>query len=62
MKRKLKVYQAPGDAPADLPCIRLQGRWLEKLGYHPGQNIVVREEKSRLIIERAEEDKEKICE
>lgn len=55
MKRKLKVYQMPGDVPRSIPCIRLQGRWLEKLGYRPGQTIMVREEASRLIIEKAKE-------
>jgi len=55
MSRKLKVYQMPGDVPKNIPCIRLQGRWLEKLGYRPGQAIVVREEETRLIIEKAKE-------
>ncbi len=55
MSRKLKVYQVPGDAPKNIPCIRLQGRWLEKLGYRPGQAIVVREEKACLVIEKAKD-------
>ncbi len=58
MSRKLKVYEMPGDVPKNIPCIRLQGRWLEKLGYRPGQAIVVREEETRLIIEKAKDNKE----
>jgi hypothetical protein len=52
MKRKLKVYEMPGSTSRKIPCIRLQGKWLKKLGYKPGQAIVVREEETRLIIEK----------
>lgn len=54
MKRILKVYEMPGCASRDIPSIRIQGKWLEKLGYQPGQRIIVREEANRLIIEKSD--------
>lgn len=53
MERKLKVYEMPGSALRGIPSIRLQGKWLEKLGYQPGQAITVREEGRRLVIEKS---------
>lgn len=50
-RRKLKVYQAPGSTIINTPCIRLQGRWLENLGFKVGDSIDVSEEEGRLVIE-----------
>lgn len=58
MKRKLTVYEMPGTVQRGIPSIRLQGKWLEKLGYQPGQAITVREEGRKLIIEKSEEASE----
>ena len=52
MKRILKVYEMSGCASRDIPSIRIQGKWLEKLGYQPGQTIIVHKEAGRLIIEK----------
>lgn len=54
--RKLKVYEAPGTYASNIPCIRLQGRWLEKLGYKVGEEIIVGELNGRLVIRPATED------
>ena len=55
-KRKLKVYEAPTGVADSIPLIRLQGKWLEKLGFETGDMITVREEEGKLIIEHRDED------
>ncbi|WP_094550218.1 SymE family type I addiction module toxin [Petroclostridium xylanilyticum] len=50
-RRKLKVYEAPGCTARNIPCIRLQGRWLFNLGFKVGDSIDVSEEGGRLVIE-----------
>lgn len=50
-RRKLKVYEAPGCTARNIPCIRLQGRWLENLGFKVGDSIDISEEGGRLVIE-----------
>lgn len=41
MKQKiLKVYESPGSL-RNTPRILLQGKWLEHLGYHVGDHIIV---------------------
>lgn len=57
MKRKLKVYEMPGSSLRVIPSIRLQGKWLEKLGYQPGQEIIIREEGCKLVIEKISVEK-----
>lgn len=37
------------------PMIRLQGRWLEMLGFKIGKKVVVEESRSKLIITLKEE-------
>jgi formylmethanofuran dehydrogenase subunit D len=58
-ERKLKVYEAPGKSSRDIPCIMLQGRWLEKLGFNVGDSITVKEEEGTLVVELAEKGGEK---
>jgi len=55
-KRKLKIYKAPGTSASNIPCIRLQGRWLEKLGYKIGKEVIVGELNGWLVIRPAVED------
>ena len=55
-KRKLKVYEAPTGVADSIPLIRLQAKWLEKLGFETGDMITVREEEGKLIIEHRHED------
>ena len=50
-KRQLKVYEAPGCIKKSTPCIRLQGRWLEELGFKTGSEFMVHEEERKLVIE-----------
>jgi toxic protein SymE len=51
--RKLKVYskyQIRRFGGVDIPEIRLEGKWLEKLGFKQGQMVKVKEQNNRLII------------
>jgi len=57
-RRKLKVYEAPGCDARNIPCIRLQGRWLEELGFRQGNSIIVEEDSGRLVIELVRESDE----
>ena len=49
-QRKLKIYEAPGQN--NIPRINLQGQWLDNLGYHVGDHIIVSiDDQGRLIVE-----------
>ena len=54
--RFLKVYSTPGAYVKDGPVIRLQGDWLEKLGFVYGTLIMVRCEEGKLTITIREEE------
>lgn len=49
--RRLTVYYAYSAKDERVPCIKLQGKWLQKLGIEPGDAILVREDEGRLVIE-----------
>ena len=62
--RNLKVYAATAVREGHgmfayqkeekvIPQIRMQGMWLEKLGFHPGDTLKVQCEDGRLIIEKS---------
>jgi len=53
MERRLKVYLV-GDAyqGTEQPQIRLQGKWLRDSGFAPKDQVTVRVEQGRLIIEK----------
>jgi hypothetical protein len=55
MLRKLKVYEI-GDVfhGKEQPQIRLQGKWLREAGFKPHDQILVKKEGSRLVIERCD--------
>ena len=51
--RKLKIhkkYQARVYGNTTIPEIRLEGKWLERLGFSEGQMVIVQPEKNKLII------------
>lgn len=51
--RKKKVYAKFHKRRYDLqlvPEIRLEGKWLEKLGFVQGVEIVIQQEQNRLVI------------
>ena len=50
MKRKLRVYEGSGWNRKEVPEIRLQGKWLEALGFTIGSRIQVECSDSRLVI------------
>ena len=39
--RTLKVYQTPGTYKTGVPQIRLQGEWLDAVGFKAGEHIIV---------------------
>jgi len=52
-KRKLKIYQKfryRTQGNTTVPAIRLEGRWLEKLGFEIGKEIEIKQEKDKLTI------------
>ncbi len=57
--RKLKVYHKSNASGKDIPTIHLQGSWLEKYGFKPGDYIAVEcNEKKLTIIPREPDEKE----
>lgn len=53
--RKLTVYGATGRAYQDTPQIRLQGQWLEAIGFRIGDKIQAACEEKKIIITRLPE-------
>lgn len=53
--RTMKVYEASGYNYSSTPQIRLQGKWLEDLGFDIGRNINIECQGGRIIITRADE-------
>ena len=49
--RKMKVYETSGYGGKRVPQIKISGEWLERLGFNIGDEIEVRCEKGRLVIE-----------
>ncbi len=49
-KRTMKVYEASDKNYKPVAQIRLQGRWLEELGFIPGTSLEVKCEEEKLII------------
>ena len=52
--RKLKIYEHVRVRDHDnviVPLIRLQGQWLEKIGFVTGANITIHVQQNRLVIE-----------
>lgn len=46
--------------PAPMPCLHLQGRWLERAGFAIGANVRVQVTPRRLVVEVAERDPDKV--
>ena len=57
--RKLKVCSASDTSANNIPCIKLQGRWLAKIGYKVGDEVIVAELSGWLVIRLAEENESK---
>lgn len=59
--RKLKIhtkYQARAyGATTTIPEIRLEGKWLDKLGFKQGQIVTINQKKNKLIITIDKEQK-----
>lgn len=51
--RKLKIHskcQARVDCWVTIPEIRLEGKWLDKLGFKQGQTVIIAQQKNKLTI------------
>lgn len=51
--RKLKIhskYQARRRGDVQIPEIRLEGKWLDELGFKQGETVTIEQEMNRLII------------
>ena len=57
-KRKLKVYYGRGDYKEMPPQILLQGQWLKRFGFLPGDKITVECKTGQLIITKDTTDTE----
>ncbi len=63
MDRRIKVYEASipstdrwgRSSYKTVPQIRLQGQWLEELGFEPGVQMSIQCSGGKLIITRADE-------
>lgn len=58
--RKLKIhtkYQARAYGGTTIPKIRLKGKWLDKLGFKQGQMVNIEQNKNKLTITIANEQK-----
>lgn len=47
-ERRIRVYKSRRDE--ELPCIILQGKWLEEAGFHPGDYLSVSYENEVITI------------
>lgn len=47
--RLLTVYSTYTGS-TEIPQIRIQGKWLEKLGFHEGKKILIQEKHGELLI------------
>ena len=54
LDRRMKVYEGTGANYKKIPQLRLQGDWLEELGFEIGKPINVHCENEKLIITVAE--------
>ena len=59
--RKLKIQEFvipakfPKSTPGIKPLLRLQGEWLRKLGFMPGQYVIVENREDKLVISKVRE-------
>lgn len=59
--RKLKIhrkFRARAWDYTTVPEIRLEGRWLENLGFEQGRHVQIRQKRNKLIITLQEEQGE----
>jgi len=59
--RKLKIYRKFRARRWDyitVPEIRLQGKWLEKLGFTEGAQVTIKQQRHQLIITLLPQEKE----
>lgn len=57
--RKLKIHSKFREREYDrtiIPEIRLEGKWLENLGFTIGNEVVIKQQKNKLVITIHKED------
>ena len=54
-ERTLTVSSVSGYNSKDVPALRINGMWLEDLGFHTGDKVNVHCENGKLIIEKSED-------
>ena len=54
--RELKVVEQSGYQYKPTPTITLKGQWLKELGFEPGNQVLVKCEKGKLIVTLRKED------
>ena len=54
--RNMTVYKATDSHYRGIPQIKMQGDWLQKMGFSIGDNIQVKCEKNRIIISKVLEN------
>jgi hypothetical protein len=54
--RLLTIYSLSVYNRKEYPFIRLQGKWLERLGFGIGRKIIVEERKGELLLKLAQSD------
>ena len=54
-ERKLTIGYVPGDGK-HYPLIRLQGKWLEEMGFRVGDRVVVVTDEGRIVITQTKKD------
>jgi len=51
--RKLKIhskFQTRTSNHITIPSIKIEGKWLEKIGFEKGKMVIVEQKKNRLVI------------
>ena len=57
-QRKLTIYYMSAYDRKEAPLIRLQGRWLQELGFEIGKRISVEEKQGELVLKLMPEEKD----
>lgn len=53
-KREMRVYAGSDQSYHDVPQIKIQGKWLEELGFRPGTHFEVQCENGKLTLKTLE--------
>lgn len=54
-ERNLTVSSVGGYNNKEVPALRINGMWLEDLGFHTGDKVTIHCENGKLVIEKSED-------